>query len=199
MNPIDIGKAYDKITHLWESEKFNKKNGIDALSRSIEFVKARGHALDVGCGCTGRFIDCLLESNFKPEGIDISDKMLCIAKKVHPQVKFYKADICEWEPPKKYDLITAWDSIWHIPLDSQEKVLTKLVSCLNTNGVLIFSCGGTDVKGDQKDDFMGPEVYYSSLGVTGFMELIIKLGCIARHFEYDQYPELHSYFIVQKA
>lgn len=199
MNPIDIGKAYNKITHLWESGKFNRNNGIDQHDRAIAFVKNRGHALDVGCGCTGRFIDLLLDKRFKPEGVDISDEMISLAKKRHPTINFQIKDICEWVPPKKYDFITAWDSIWHVPLDQQENVISKLISSLNANGVLIFSCGGTDDQGDQKDDFMGPEVYYSTLGVNGFLKLIMKLGCICRHFEYDQYPELHSYFIVQKA
>jgi len=45
---------------------------------------------------------------------------------------------------------------------------------------------------------MGPEVYYSSLGTAGFLELIMELGCICRHLEYDRYPELHTYLIVQK-
>ena len=199
MNPPDIGKAYDKITHLWESDKFNRENGIDAHKRAIAFAKNRGAALDVGCGCTGRIIDLLLNSEFTPEGADISNKMVALAKKRHPEVKFHQQDICKWSPPKKYDFVTAWDSIWHIPLNQQENVLTKLISCLNTNGVLIFSCGGTDEAGDHKDDFMGPEVYYSSLGINGFIRLIINSGCFLRHIEYDQYPELHAYFIVQKA
>ena len=198
MKPIDIGKAYNEITHLWESDKFNRKNGLAAHSKAIEFVEKRGAALDVGCGCTGRFIDYLLENGFKPEGVDISSKMLTLAKQRHPNIDFYNADICEWMPPKQYDLITAWDSIWHIPLEQQVNVLSKLIASLNTRGVLIFSCGGTDEEGEHLDDFMGPLVYYSSLGVNGFLTLFISLGCICRHFEYDQYPELHSYFIVQK-
>ncbi|WP_293752443.1 class I SAM-dependent methyltransferase [uncultured Paraglaciecola sp.] len=199
MNPIDIGNAYNKITHLWESDKFNMNNGIEQHNRAISFVKNRDIALDVGCGCTGRFIDLLLEKGFEPEGVDISDKMINFAKKRHPAINFHTNDICEWVPPKRYDFITAWDSIWHVPLDQQEKVITKLISSLNSNGVLIFSCGGTDNQGDHKDDFMGSEVYYSTLGVSGFLKLIMSLDCICRHFEYDQYPELHSYFIVQKA
>ena len=171
MNPIDIGKAYNEITHLWESDKFNRNNGIEQHNRAIAFVKNRSFALDVGCGCTGRFIDLLLEAGFKPEGVDVSDKMISLATKRHPDIDFHKADICEWIPSKSYDFITAWDSIWHIPLDQQEKVITKLVSNLNTNGVLIFSCGGTDEQGEKKDDFMGPEVYYSTLGINGFLEL----------------------------
>lgn len=198
MRPLDIGKAYDQITHLWESDDFNRNNGIEQHERAIAFVKNRGNALDVGCGCTGRFIDLLLSKGFKPEGVDISNEMIKLAQQRHSEIKFHKKDICEWELTKKYDFITAWDSIWHIPLDQQEKVLTKLIFSLNTNGVLIFSCGGTDDQGDHKDNFMGPEVYYSSLGINGFLKLIMSLGGVCRHLEYDQYPELHTYFIVQK-
>ena len=198
MNPEDIGKAYNQITHLWERDEFNRNNGVTQHEQAIAFVKNRGAALDVGYGCTGRFIDLLLSEGFKPEGVDISKGMITLSQKRHSELKFHHKNICEWDVPQKYDFITAWDSIWHIPLDQQEKVLTKLISSLNTGGVLIFSCGGTDNQGDHKDDFMGPEVYYSSLGINGFLNLFISLGCICRHLEYDQYPELHTYFIVQK-
>jgi SAM-dependent methyltransferase len=198
MKPQDIGKAYDQITQLWESEEFNRNNGIEQHKRAITFVENRGKALDIGCGCTGRFIDLLLSEGFSPEGVDISGGMIRLAEKRHPEINFHQQDICEWDISEKYDFITAWDSIWHIPLDQQKKVLTRLISCLNTNGVLIFSCGGTDDEGEHTDDFMGPEVYYSSLGINGFLKLFISLGCICRHLEYDQYPELHTYLIVQK-
>jgi trans-aconitate methyltransferase len=199
MNPAEIGKAYNQITHLWESEDFNQKNGIEQHERAIAFVKNRGLALDVGCGCTGRFIDLLLSNSFQPEGVDISVEMVRLAKNKHPEINIHQKDICEWELTEKYDFISAWDSIWHIPLNQQEKVLKKLIASLNSGGVLIFSCGGTDDKGDHKDDFMGPEVYYSTLGVSGFLELLLSLDCYCRHLEYDQHPELHIYFIVQKA
>lgn len=199
MNPLDIGKAYNQITHLWESQDFNRNNGIDQHKKAIAFAKNRGKALDVGCGCTGRFIDLLLSEGFSPEGVDISEEMISLVKKRHPEIKFHQQDICEWEICEKYDFITAWDSIWHIPLNQQHKVLTKLVSHLNANGVLIFSCGGIDQEDEHTDDFMGPELYYSSLGINGFLQSLISLGCICRHLEYDQYPELHAYLIVQKA
>lgn len=198
MNPQDTGKAYDTITHLWETEEFNRNNGIEAHKRAIGFVEHKGLALDVGCGCTGRFIDLLQSEGFSPEGIDVSGKMIELARHRHPEVVFYQQDICEWDSPKKYDFITAWDSIWHIPLAQQENVLTKLVLSLNAGGVFIFSFGGTEDRGDHTDNFMGPEVYYSTLGTNNFLDLFIGLGCICRHLEYDQYPELHTYLIVQK-
>ncbi len=198
MNPSDIGKAYNQITHKWESESFDRKNGIKPHERAISFVKNRGSALDIGCGCTGRFIDLLLSNGFKPESVDISAKMIKLAKQRHAQIEFHHQDICAWKLPKKYDFITAWDSIWHIPLKQQEKVLSKIIESLNTGGVFIFSCGGTDEKEYHTDDFMGPQIYYSSLGINGFLKLFIRLGCICRHLEYDQYPELHAFLIVQK-
>lgn len=41
MKPIDIGKAYDEITHLWESDGFNMKNGIAQHEKAIAFTKQR--------------------------------------------------------------------------------------------------------------------------------------------------------------
>jgi|UniRef100_A6VYB2 2-polyprenyl-3-methyl-5-hydroxy-6-metoxy-1,4-benzoquinol methylase len=199
MKPEDIGKAYNQITHIWNSEEFDINNGISQHKKAISFVKSRGNALDVGCGCTGRFIDLLQGEGFTPSGLDISDKMLNIARKKHPDISFVQGDICECELSEKYDFITAWDSIWHIPLSEQRNVLTKLVESLNVGGVLIFSFGGTDEEGFHTNNFMGPEVYYSSLGLNGFLKLFIELGCIIRHLEFDQYPELHTYLVVEKA
>ncbi len=79
MNPVETGKKYDTITHLWESDRFNRDNGMAAHRRALQFVTQQGRALDVGCGCTGRFIDLLLEEGFQPEGLDVSGKMLALA------------------------------------------------------------------------------------------------------------------------
>ncbi|WP_394143164.1 class I SAM-dependent methyltransferase [Vibrio atypicus] len=198
MKPTDIGKAYDQITHLWLNEQFNLNNGMDAHNKALSFVDSRGLALDVGCGCTGRFIDFLSAEGFAVEGIDISESMIALAKEKHPNNVFYYADICEYVFDKKYDFITAWDSIWHIPLAKQRSVIAKIIDGLNEGGVFIFSFGGTPEPGDHEDDFMGPKVYYSSLGTDGFLRLFMELGCVIRHLEFDQYPELHTYLIVQK-
>lgn len=198
MKPVEIAKAYDQITSLWENDEFDRNNGIDQHERAIAFAKKKEYALDVGCGCTGRFIDLLLKYGFQPEGIDFSVEMVKLARRKHPGVHFYHEDICEWQLPKKYDFITAWDSIWHVPLNQQENVTKKLLSSLDHGGVCIFSCGGVDEAAEHKDNAMGPEVYYSSLGVSGFLRVIADSGCLLRHLEYDQYPESHLYVIVQK-
>ncbi len=198
MKPIEIGEAYDKIAHLWEHASFNRMNGVEQHRRAFKFAKNRGKALDIGCGCSGRFIDLMIEEGFEPTGLDVSTKMLDLARRRHPNVEFIHSDICIHQPLEKYDFITAWDSIWHIPLDEQRAVITKIIGSLSIGGVFIFSFGGTDQPGAHTDDFMGPEVYYSSLGTQGFLGLMLELGCTIRHLEFDQYPELHTYMIVEK-
>ena len=198
MKPGEVGKAYDQITHLWDNEQFNRNNGIAQHQRAIGWTLQRGKALDVGCGCTGRLTELMLSEGFTPEGVDVSAQMLAIAQQRHPALTFYHADICEWQIPDHYDFITAWDSIWHVPLAQQASVIGKLINSLNPGGVLIFSFGGTDQSGEHSNQAMGPTMYYSTLGTRGFLELITRLGCECRHLEYDQRPELHTYMIVQK-
>lgn len=203
MTPEQIGKAYDSITHLWQNKRFDRNNGLAQLAVALQFVdiddSAKGRALDVGCGCTGRFADVLVENNFDYTGLDISKEKIKLARERNPKQTFLHADICAWTPTTTYDVITAWDSIWHIPLQAQTEVITKLVGALKPKGVFIFSFGGLDKPGEHTDATMGPEVYYSSLGTQGFLSLFLRLECQVRHLEFDQHPELHTYMVVQKS
>ncbi len=198
MKPKEIGKTYDQIVHLWDNGKFDNKNGILQHQRAVAFTNNRGPALDVGCGRNSRIRDFLLDHKFQPEGVDVSETMVYLATKAQPDLTFYHSDVCTWKLPKKYDFITAWDSIWHVPLEQHAKVLSKLFSGLTLGGVCIFSAGGTEEAEDHVDSSMGPEVYYSTLGIRKTLEVIDNSGCVCRHFEYDQHPELHTYYIVQK-
>jgi len=180
MNPSKTGKNYDSISDRWSDDRFDMKNGIDQHKRALIFAESRGRALDVGCGPTGRIMGLLQKEGFTPEGLDVSEKMITLARNRNPEWKFYHEDICSYQPREKYDFITAWDSVWHIPL------------------VMIFSFGGLDEPGDHTDDTMGPMMYYSSLGTNGFMQVLLDNGCAIKHLEFDQYPELHAYMVVQK-
>jgi hypothetical protein len=55
---------------------------------------------------------------------------------------------------------------------------------------------GTRISGKSA---MGLQMYHSVLGIPNVLKLLSEAGCICRHLEYDQYPELHVYVIAQKA
>lgn len=198
MKPEDVAKSYDQIAEVWNGPGFPHQNGIEQHRRAISFVKHKRAALDVGCGCSGRIIDLLQQHGFCVEGVDISMKMIELAQLRHPEVRFHHADICHWRLPEKYSLISAWDSIWHLPLAAQEPVLTKLLNALEPGGVCIFTTGGLDAPAEKSDSAMGPPMYYSVLGIPKTLEVLSAAGCICRHLEYDQYPEQHLYMIAQR-
>jgi len=124
--------------------------------------------------------------------------MVALARQRHPDVQFYHADICRWELPREYDFITAWDSIWHVPLAEQEGVVRKLCAGLHSGGVLIFTMGGTDEPGEVQDTHMGVPMYTATLGIPKMLGLLAECDSVCRHLEYDQYPQLHVYVIAQK-
>lgn len=198
MTPREVAASYDELAPQWAAEAFPQANGIAAHERAIAFVPEKAAALDVGCGASGRIVALLLAQGFAVEGLDLSPRMLDLARARHPQVTFHHADIGEWNLPRQYAFISAWDSIWHLPLASQEPVLRKLFAGLASGGVCIFTTGGLDAPEEKSDASMGQPMYYSVLGLPRLLRLVDDCGCVCRHLEYDQFPELHVYLIVQR-
>jgi SAM-dependent methyltransferase len=194
-----IGHSYDQLAKGWQDLP-NKSYGVAQFERAIKFAKNRGAALDIGCGSEGRMIDLLIKYGFQPEGVDVSAGMIALARERHPLIPFHHADISQWNLPRKYDFILAWDSTWHLPLKDQEPVLEKISEGLNPGGVHLFTTIGFDAAGDHGDSGqMGVPLAYGALGIPKLLELLPKFGCVCRHLEYDQYPEMHLCIIVQKS
>ena len=164
----------------------------------MQFASKGGRALDIGCGGSGRVIDALLRRGFEVEGLDISAEMLRRARGHHPQVRFHRADICTWQFPGRYDFISAWDSIWHVPLARQLEVLRKIADGLNPSGVLIFTTGGIDHVGEVTNPCFGQPLYHAAPGIPAVLRALGDCGCACRHLEYDQLPETHVYVIAQR-
>ncbi|MCH7226069.1 class I SAM-dependent methyltransferase [Haloferula sp. A504] len=203
MDPRETARSYDALADHWSGDGFHRENGIDQHKRAIRFSRKSGVAIDIGCGSSGRIIDLLRDSGFAVEGLDISQGMLKQARARHPDVEFHLADIVTWDFPKQYDFISAWDSVWHVPLEHQEEVLRKLCAGLAGNGVLIYTSGGVDTPEEGSNPFMGQPLYHAALGIPKLLEVVSEMDCVCRHLEYDQASKgdvgKHLYLIVQKS
>jgi predicted TPR repeat methyltransferase len=197
MNPAEIAESYDTLAEQWLNPDL-ETNGISQHLRALQFLPGGGVALDVGCGCSGRFVRLLESHGYEVEGIDVSSEMIALARTRNPSATFYQADVCEWVPTRAYDFITAWDSIWHVPLDRNEAVLRKLCGALNSGGIFIWTMGGLDAPEEKRDSSMGAPLSYSVLGISQTLQTIAEAGCVCRHLEFDQWPEKHVFIIAQK-
>jgi predicted TPR repeat methyltransferase len=170
-------------------------------ARALAYLRdpSPGWALNVGCGGNTRFNAVLRQRGLALEGVDVSERMLALARQADPGVALHHADVCDWPAPRRYRFITAWDSLWHVPLDRQRALLLKLMAALELGGVFVFSAGGLDAPGEHTDNFMGPELYYATLGIPGLLDLFGQAHCVCRHLEFDQFPQNHLVVIVQRA
>ena len=122
--------------------------------------------------------------------------MIELARQNHPNAVFTQANIIDWQSEAVFDFILAWDSLFHLPLDQQAPVLSKLCAQLKSGGVLLYSFG--DDEGAHRDDWRGQSFHYSSLGVTRNLEILNEAGMQLRHLELDQFPEKHVCAIARK-
>jgi len=199
MKPEETGAHYDRLAPSWQKQHMHSTYGLAALEKAIQLAENKSTALDIGCGSSGRFIDIFIQQGFIPTGVDISAEMISLARQRHPEVTFYAKDICTWQLPQKYDLISAWDSTFHLPIAEQKPVLKKMCDGLNAQGVVLFTCGGGVGPQEISGGFEGEKFDYSTLGVNEFLRLIMEFGCTCKHLEFDQYPENHVYIIAQKS
>jgi SAM-dependent methyltransferase len=184
MEPRALAAVYDRIAHHWAAPAFNPANGIAAHEWALALRRTEGgRALDVGCGANGRFIELLQRH----------------ARARHPLATFHHADVCVWEPTERYDFITAWDSIWHVPLDRQLGVIAKLCAALAPGGVLIFTSGGIDEPGEVTNPCHGEPLYHAAPGVPNILRTLRESSVALRRFEFDLWPELHVFFVAQRA
>jgi 2-polyprenyl-3-methyl-5-hydroxy-6-metoxy-1,4-benzoquinol methylase len=205
----DLGKKYDRIAQrLHNEEKMGKDYKIKHYQRAIQYCKYRRNALDVGCGSGGQALRTIIESGFAIKAIDISENMLEIARSAHPEVSFELCDIRTWESSDKYDLIVAWDSIFHISSKLQESVISKLCNHLQPSGILVYTFGDaigdmesysfSEKDGTQFAEVKGISFPYGTIGIEGNLHAIEKNHCQCRHLELDQgNTGGHVYIIAQ--
>jgi ubiquinone/menaquinone biosynthesis C-methylase UbiE len=69
-----------------------------------KYKRSKGsRLLDIGCG-TGVHAD-LLSKHYQVEGLDIDPKMLAVARKKYPQIRFQQGDMVNFELGRKFDII----------------------------------------------------------------------------------------------
>jgi SAM-dependent methyltransferase len=196
MKPQLLGTKYNKVAAWWNERHFDSDYGLKQVKKALSYSNSANHALDVGCGAGGRFIKLLQKKGFKVTGLDVSSEMIKLARHNHPQENFLVQDICTFESEQKFDFILAWDSLFHLPFESQKPVLTKLCNLLSPSGTLIYTFG--DAEGEHKDQWHGDTFEYSSLGIKNNVKLLYENGVTCKHLELDQFPEKHVYIIATK-
>lgn len=194
MKANELANRYDQIAAWWNEEISKSNSGIEYVEKALNLLDQKGKALDIGCG-GGRFID-RLKSKHAVTGIDVSKEMISIAKARHPDVTFINEDIYVWNTTEKFDVIIAWDSIFHAPYELQEPIISKMCALSRDGGMLLFTTGCVD--GKVSGTMEGVAFEYASLDYKHYLKILEEQHCEIVLMEKDQYPLEHMVFMGQK-
>jgi ubiquinone/menaquinone biosynthesis C-methylase UbiE len=105
-----------------------------------DYVIPGDKILDLGCG-NGRFFELLKDKDVNYIGVDFSEKLIEIAKKKYPKVKFQVADALNLSFPNNYfDRIYSIAVLHHIPSrEFKLQFLKEARRVLKPNGLLILT------------------------------------------------------------
>lgn len=128
--------TYNKIAKQYTKQYFDDQSDFPYLSDFITKLPQNSMVLDVGCG-PGNFSSFLLEHNFQVTGIDLSEKMISIAKQKVPGVTFLKQDMRMLKfKDQQFDGILAAYSLIHIESKDLPKTLQNFYRILKDGGYL---------------------------------------------------------------
>ncbi len=134
MNNYDIfAQFYDLIM----GDRVKDSTLIEELMR--QYNLSTNTILELGCG-TGTFLKYFLDHGYLVAGIDLSEKMLDIARTKLPNTELLRQDMRSFLLPNKYDsILCLFDSINHLlNYPDWESVFSRAKSHLNNNGLFIF-------------------------------------------------------------
>lgn len=196
MDSKELGENYNKIAGWWTHQMKGSDYGMNYMRKAMGLSKERSKVLDIGCGSTGRTIGEAIKNGFEITGIDISSEMIRITKEKYPDADLIVEDFATFDSPHGFDLIIAWDSLFHAPKDLQREFTIKMCDLLNRDGVLLFTAGGIDGQRSGKMD--GVVFEYGSLKYLEYLNIFDRSGLKVVLMESDQYPLDHMVFICQK-
>jgi SAM-dependent methyltransferase len=136
---IGLGREYNNLLYKVRRNVFIHK----MKSMHIDFTSS--DVLDIGCG-TGFYVDLWNKIGVRTvTGIDITNIAVRSLKSKYPGQEFYRADISNQQDienlnTKKYDIVSAFDILFHIVDDNRyENAIKNIHSILKAKGIFVFS------------------------------------------------------------
>ncbi|GAA4113538.1 hypothetical protein GCM10022393_12610 [Aquimarina addita] len=141
---------YNDIADTYDSSRFKNTYGafIDQQERSILNRLLKGvqskNILDIGCG-TGRFLE------FADYGVDISSKMIRIAKAKYPTKQLFNESATDTHfDDCSFDIIISFHVFMHLDKATMGGILDEAYRILRKGGKLLF-----DIPSKKRRNFVG--------------------------------------------
>ncbi|MFX0075100.1 MAG: class I SAM-dependent methyltransferase [Candidatus Hermodarchaeota archaeon] len=174
MNAISklVEQGYNRIAEEYYNHR-NLSKFNNELEQFASLLPKNAHVLDVGCGAgipTSKF---LTERGIKVTGIDLSDKMLSLARNNVPSAEFVKMDMNELEFNENvFDGIISVYALFHVPKENHLEIFKHFFRILKPGGILMINTGVSESEGTSK--FFGVPMFWSNYSPKTTLILVKK-------------------------
>ncbi len=132
---------YDRSAELYDAI-YSFKNYEKEAAKLHQLIQDHKRSpgndlLEVACGTGGHIT--YLKNNYSVEGLDISQQMLRLARKKHPDIVFHRGDMVSFKLNKQFDVVTClFSAIGHLKTKRKLGLAIRNMSRhLKPGGVLI--------------------------------------------------------------
>jgi len=169
-----VEESYDKMGEQYhnfrDNEKFNNE-----LKKFTELLPSSGRILDAGSGVGIPVSQFLVKKGFRVTGVDISKKMIDLAKKNVPEAIFYHRNILELDfPNDSFDGIICVYTLWHIPRETHSSIVENFHRMLKDDGTLVLNTGVHESEG--MSEFFGEPMLWSTNDPKKTLAFVKGLG-----------------------
>lgn len=174
----DLKTTYNRIAEDWHKDHVADMWWVEATEKFVSLLLAGAAVFDVGCG-SGVKSKYLARKGFRVIGMDLSEKMIEIARREVPEASFSVGDMSALETlHEMFDGVFAQASLLHIPKASAAKVVLGFAKKLKPGGYVYIGVkelnpGGKEEEIRMENDY-GYEYerffsYYTSEEIKGYM------------------------------
>jgi SAM-dependent methyltransferase len=170
-----VRSSYNACADAYSAQRSSKERELDLLFSNL---KERSAILDVGCGA-GVPVSLRLSTRFCITGVDISDRMIELARANVPKANFMRANILDVDfAENSFDAIVSYYALFHIPRTEQPALFRQFYRWIKPGGYFLasYARGGYKVPGYTEEDFFGSKMYWSDYSFSKFRELICMSG-----------------------
>jgi len=154
----DLAETYAAGRHLFDT--------TPVLEEFAHFLPPGARLLDAGCGAGEPVARYFIERGDTVTGIDLSERMLTLARRQVPEAAFQRMDMRGLDfPPEWFDAIAAVYGVFHLPRAEHAALFAGFARVLKPGGALLLTLATREYTGQDEFDgemtFLGRRRPYS--------------------------------------
>lgn len=173
MRPEDILPTYDRVARGFARTRDRTLYERRWLDRALAHAPGR-RVLDLGCGPGVPLASYLQERRGEITGVDGAGSMLVLFRENMPRARAIHADMRGLDLGETFDLILAWNSMFHLSVDDQRAMFATFAAHAHDRTALLFTSGPS--AGEAIGHVDGESVYHASLDPEEYRGLLLENG-----------------------